>query len=74
MTTFSEANQSRLALKMELSKYSWYDGAVVVSTTDGFAVIIQVSRIDDTVKRTVPVVRNGVDIKTETANRKRKGL
>jgi hypothetical protein len=74
MTTFSEANQARLALKMALSQYAWFSGIIVQSTNDGFVVVVQVNRIDDVVRKTVPIVRDGVDVRTEMAGRKKKGL
>jgi hypothetical protein len=65
MTNFFEANQVRLALKMKLSAYSWYNSSTVVSHDDGYSVVIGVKRLDNQVRKLVPPVVNGVSIKTE---------
>jgi hypothetical protein len=66
MVIFNDANQARLSLKMQLSRYSWYKGSFVEEGEGGdFAVVIMVEHKDDVVKRTVPVVHNGVDIRTD---------
>jgi hypothetical protein len=66
MSTFFEANQSRLELKMKLSNYAWYHTSAVIIDTDGYAVVITVDRIDNKVKKIVPQVLNGVTIKLES--------
>jgi len=65
MTTFSEANQVRLALKMKLSNYAWYNGSHVASVNDGFAVIITVSHVDNKIRKIISPVVDGVSVKTE---------
>lgn len=65
MTTFTEASQARLVLKMKLSNYAWYKGCSVVTDDDGFAVLVDVTRIDNSVRKIVPQVYSGVLIKTE---------
>jgi hypothetical protein len=63
--TFKEANQVRLELKMKLSLYAWYSSSVVVSDSDGYAIVIVAKKIDNTVRKLVPPVINGVSIRTE---------
>jgi hypothetical protein len=62
--SFSAANQAKLALKMKLSQHSWYKSAAVEADGDEWCVVITTSKIDDRVKKTVPVVYEGVSIKT----------
>jgi hypothetical protein len=65
MSTFSEANQVRLVLKMKLSQHSWYSSSTVVSVGDGFGVLIGVSHIDNQIRKLISPVIDGVSIKTE---------
>lgn len=65
MATFSEANQARLALKMKLSMYSWYNSSSVVSEADGYSVVIGVKRLDNQIRKIITPVLNGVSIKAE---------
>jgi len=65
MTTFAEASQTRLILKMKFSNYSWYNGCSVVTDDDGFAVLIGVTRLDNSVRKIIPNVHEGVVIKTK---------
>lgn len=66
MSSFKEANQVRVALKMKLSNYAWYSGSGVLSTEDGYCVSVTVKHIDNTVRKVVPPVINGVTIKVES--------
>lgn len=65
MSTFSDANQVRLSLKMKLSVYAWYNSSTVVSVDDGFGVVIGVKHMDNTIRKLVPPVINGVSVKAE---------
>jgi hypothetical protein len=71
MATFFEANQVRLALKMQLCRYAWFANTLVIPTKDDFLVVVQVHRIDDGVRKVVPVVKNGIEIKTDILKGKR---
>jgi hypothetical protein len=66
MATFIEANQSRLELKMKLSVYGWYNSSAVISDADGYAILISVKHIDNQVRKVIPPVLNGVNVRTET--------
>jgi hypothetical protein len=66
MPTFKEANQVRLALKMKLSQYSWYLSSVIVSSQDGYSVIINCKYVDNKVRKLVPPVIDGISVKAET--------
>lgn len=54
MTTFFEATQAKLILKMSLSNYSWYEGISVIFEKDKFLVLVSVSKINNMVKKIVP--------------------
>lgn len=65
MSSFSEANQVRLFLKMKLSQYAWYSSSMVHSIDDGFGVTIGVKHIDNQIRKLIAPVINGVSVKTE---------
>lgn len=65
MSTFSDANQVRLLLKMKLSVYAWYNSSTVVSIDDGFGVVVGVKQMDNSIRKLVPPVVNGVSVKAE---------
>jgi hypothetical protein len=65
MSTFNEANQVRLILKMKLSQHSWYSSSMVVSLDDGFGVLIGVAYMDNRIRKEISPVVNGVSVKTE---------
>jgi hypothetical protein len=66
MTTFNAANQVRLALKMKLSKFYWYDGSLVINQSDGYAVVIVVKYLDNNIRKLISPVIDGVSVKVET--------
>lgn len=65
MSTFSQANQVRLLLKMKLSLHSWYSSSTVLNLDDGFGVVIGVKQLDNTIRKLIPPVVDGVSVKTE---------
>ncbi len=65
MSAFTEANQVRLSLKMKLSQYSWYMSSRICTVDDGFGVVIGVSRLDNTTRKLIAPVVNGIAIKVE---------
>lgn len=65
MATFKEASQVRTSLKMKLSNYSWYASSLVLSENGDCYVSINVKRLDDSVKKVIPKVLDGVSVKTE---------
>lgn len=65
MSTFGDANQVRLMLKMKLSQYSWYNSSTVLSNDDGFGVVIGVKHLDNAVRKLIPPVVDGVSVKAE---------
>lgn len=65
MATFKEANQVRISLKIKLSQYSWYSSSAVVTADDGYSIAVYVNRLDNSVRKVVTPVIDGVSIKTE---------
>ena len=65
MSTFSDANQVRLGLKMKLSMYAWYSSSTVVANEDGFGIVIGVKHMDNSIRKLVPPVVNGISVKAE---------
>lgn len=70
MATFNEANQAKLSLKMKLCNYYWYDGSVVMSDGDDYSIVVHSSKMDNTVRKIVPFVHEGVSVKVEVNSRK----
>ena len=64
-STFKEASQVRLALKMKLSNFDWYSGSSVIINKDDYIVIVNVKNIDNNIRKIVSPVMNGVSIKLE---------
>jgi hypothetical protein len=65
MSTFNEANQVRLALKMKLSQHYWYSRSVVLASEDGYEILITVKFMDNNVRKVVPPVIDSVSIRTQ---------
>lgn len=65
MSTFSEANQVRLALKMKMSQYAWYKSSTVIAQDDGFSIVLSVDHIDNKIRKLVSPVIDGISIRTE---------
>lgn len=65
MTTFFDANQVRLILKMKLFQYNWYNDCSVVTSPDNldYIVLVGVTKIDDAIRKIVGSKVKGVDIK-----------
>lgn len=65
MSTFKETNQVRLMLKMKYSQYAWYSSSVVVSTDDGFGIVIEVHQVNNRIRKLISPVVEGILVKTE---------
>ncbi len=72
MSTFSEANQVRLALKMKYSQHAWYNSSHIASVDDGFVIVVNVQYLDNKVRKIISPVVDGISIKTEVEQKKRK--
>lgn len=68
MTTFSEANQAKLSLKMQLHHYAFYDSAAVIIEHNGdFGVMILVRGLNDNIRKIIPTVHMGTSIQVNNA-------
>ena len=65
MSTFKEANQVRLMLKMKLSNFYWYTSSRVISMDDDFGVVISVKHLDNKVRKLISPVIDGISIRME---------
>lgn len=65
MSTFKEAHQARLSLKMKLSSYAWYSGSGVFTDEADYMIIVNVKKLDNQVRKLIPPVIDGVSVKTE---------
>ena len=65
MVPFREATQARLILKMKFAVYSWYHSSRIIAGTDGYSIVVTVSRLDNQVRKIISPVFNGVSVKTE---------
>lgn len=64
-TTFKEANQIRIALKMQLSNYYWYNNSSVLFDRDDYYIEVHIKRIDNQIRKIIPPVFNGCCIRME---------
>lgn len=65
MATFNEANQVRIGLKMKLSQFAWYSSSAVVSEKDGYSVVVFVKHLDNSVRKQITPVVDGISVKAE---------
>lgn len=65
MTTLKEANQVRIALKMKLSHFCWFILSESVLRDGDYYIVIKVKKINDSIRKQIPPVINGVMVKTE---------
>jgi hypothetical protein len=65
MSSFNEANQARLSLKMMLHYYGWYNGSHVEAERDDYIVVVSVSRMDNSIRKIIPIVHQAVGIKVD---------
>lgn len=72
MTPFKEANQAKTSLKMILSNYSWYQGIEVLPEEGGYCIVVSVSRMDNSVRKIVPIVHQGITVKVDVEQKQNK--
>jgi hypothetical protein len=68
MITFKEVNQVRLALKMKLCYYHWYNSSVIVADGDGFSILVLVKVLDNKVRKVISPVIDGVSVRVDQKN------
>lgn len=62
MTTFFEANQARLKLKMKLSNYAWYHDCGVIVYNGSYIVLAGIARLDAKIRKIIPIKVDNVII------------
>jgi hypothetical protein len=70
MSSFSEANQVKLSLKMSLSKYFWYDSITLGTDNENWCVVVSVNKLDSSVKKLIPNTLQGIPVKIDTGGKK----
>ena len=65
MWSAKETNTLRHGLKYKLANYSWYHNSYVIGDYEGYAIVVEVSRIDDEVKKIVPTYLKHTNIKLQ---------
>lgn len=67
MSSFKEANQVKNSLKMTLSNYAWFKSLSINLDDDGYHVVVHVNKIDNSIRKVIAPVQNGVSVKTEVS-------
>jgi len=68
MTTFSEANQTKLSLKMQLHFFSWFNSISVITEDGGdYGVLVLVNGLNDSIRKVVPTVKDDVSVRVINA-------
>ena len=65
MATFQEANQLKSSLKMKFINYSWFRTINVIAGNDGYDVVVITGKIDNSIRKIVAPVINGINNKLE---------
>ncbi len=65
MSSFKEASQVKNSLKMTLSNYAWFKSLSINLDDDGYHVVVHVSKLDNSIRKVIAPVQNGVNVKTE---------
>jgi hypothetical protein len=63
MTSFFEADQARLKIKMILINHNWYKHASVVKDDEGFSILIGVSHVNENIRNIISNISNNVTVK-----------
>lgn len=65
MWSAKETNTLRHGIKYKLSNYSWYSNSYVVGDFEGYAIVVEVTRLDDEIKKIVPKYIKHTNIKLQ---------
>lgn len=65
MLSFNSANQARLALKMKLHVYAWYNSSMVMLIKNEYTIVVFVQHNTKNLKKIIPPTFNGFDVKVE---------
>lgn len=65
MSTYSEANQAKLSLKMILSNYAWYHNITILPDGDDWCISVNISHLDNSIRKIIPIVHKGLNVKVD---------
>lgn len=65
MTSFAEAHQARLILKMKFHVYPWYKYTAVLPDKEGYSAVIYVKYLNKSIRKTIPIIIGNVSVRTE---------
>lgn len=65
MWSVKETNTLRHAIKYKLANYSWYHNSYIVGDNEGYAIVVEVTKIDDQVKKLVPTYIKNTNVKLQ---------
>lgn len=65
MITLRDVNMLRTSLKVKFSNYSWYVGSMIIPSSGSYTIIVNVNNLNNRVRKVIPPVIDGVDIKIE---------
>jgi hypothetical protein len=69
MWYIKETNTLRHGLKHKLSNYGWYHNSYVIGDFEGYAIVVEVTKIDDFVKKVVPSWIKSTNVKLQLSNK-----
>lgn len=69
MWSMKETNFLRQKLKNKYSQYSWYYGSYVVPDFEGYAIVIEATKIDNEVKKIVSTYVKNTNIRLQLKNK-----
>ncbi len=72
MATFSEVNQAKLSLKMNLSNYCWYNSIAIMPDADDWCLLVNVDRMDNNIRKVIPIVHKGVSVKVDVVAKQKR--
>ncbi|NDB84358.1 MAG: hypothetical protein EB127_16875 [Alphaproteobacteria bacterium] len=69
MWSHKETNTLRQKVKNRLSQYSWYYASYVIPDLEGYAILIEVTKLDDNIKSLIPTFSRNTNIKVVLKNK-----
>lgn len=69
MWSQKETNNLRQKLKNKYSQYSWYYNSYVVPDFEGYAIVIETTKLDNEIKKLVPTYIKNTNIRLQLKNK-----
>ena len=63
MSTFQEANQAKINLKMRLCNYYWYNSSDVLPVDDDYYICVCVKKVNNKIRKAIPSFVQGTAVK-----------